>query len=449
MPDASLPHPNWDMTCNRQTDTLSPMHQLTHQTDEKYAHELDARDPLRDFRPLFHIPKTTRGADALYFAGNSLGLQPRATRAMIEEELSEWAARGVDGHFEGVRPWYSYHELFRESGARLVGAKPGEVVIMNSLTVNLHLMLTSFYRPTPGRYKILIESPCFPSDLYAVKSQLRMHGYNPEGALLMIRPREGEHLLRMEDIEETIAREGNQIVTVLFSGVNFVTGQVMDLPRIVRAAHVHGCNVGFDLAHAAGNIPLHLHEWNADFAVWCNYKYLNSGPGAVGACFVHARHGANVELPRMAGWWGNDPASRFRMHLNEEFIPREGADGWQISNPPILALAPVKASYDMFDKAGMEPLREKSLQLTGYLEFLIDRIANPRCELITPREPAMRGCQLSLLIRNGAKELLDALHVAGVICDFRPPNIIRVAPTPMYNSYQDVWRFAQILARLL
>jgi len=319
--------------------------------------------------------------------------------------------------------------------------------MMNSLTVNLHLMMTSFYRPSPGRYKILIEDPCFPSDLYAVRSQIRAHGYNPDGALLIVRPPAGQHLIRIEDIETILEREGRQIVLVLLAGVNFVTGQALNMPRITKAAQAQGCVAGFDLAHAAGNIPLHLHDWNVDFAVWCNYKYLNSGPGAVGGCFVHERHGRRADLPRLAGWWGNDPATRFRMQLNEEFVPHEGADGWQVSNPPIFSLAPVKASYDLFDEAGMEALREKSVRLTGYLEFLLHGAAGGRFEIITPRSPEERGCQLSLLVRENAKDLLAKLHHNAVICDFRQPNIIRLAPTPLYNSFHDAWRCAQILNR--
>jgi kynureninase len=412
-------------------------------SDEAFARELDALDPLKHCRDLFHMPKCAGGKDAVYLAGNSLGLQPKSARRMLEEELDEWARRGVDGHFEGVRPWYAYHEMFRESGARLVGAQPGEVVMMNSLTVNLHLMMVSFYRPTPGRYKILIEEPSFPSDLYAVKSQLRAHGYNPEAALLVVRARQGEHVIRTEDIEETIAREGKQIVLVLLSGVNFVTGQAFDIPRITTAVHAQGCVAGFDLAHAAGNIPLRLHDWDVDFAAWCNYKYLNSGPGAVGACFVHERHGKNPDLPRFAGWWGNDPATRFRMQLNEDFVPREGADGWQVSNPPIFSLAPVKASYDIFDEAGMERLREKSVRLTGYLEYLLGEINSSKFEIITPRDSAQRGCQLSLLIREGAKAFLKALQDRGVVCDFREPNILRMAPVPLYNTFHEVWSAAR------
>ncbi len=428
----------------------APMHfDMTLEHDEVEPERLDASDPLRGYRERFHIPRQKDGSPIVYFAGNSLGLHPRTAKTIVDEELTDWAEQGVEGHFNAKRPWYSYHELLRESAARLVGAMPGEVVLMNSLTVNLHLMMVSFYRPTPGRYKILIEEPCFPSDIYAVKSQLRVHGYNPDAALVVVRPRAGEHVIHEEDIEAVLEREGKQIALVLIGGVNFVTGQVFDMERITAAGHAQGCIVGFDLAHAVGNIPLRLHDWNVDFAAWCNYKYLNSGPGAVAGCFVHERHGKNLDLPRFAGWWGNDPATRFRMQLNEDFIPREGADGWQVSNPPILALAPVKASYDIFDEVRMTSIREKSLRLTGYLEFLLDRIESTRFEIITPRDPARRGCQLSLMIRDGAREVLDSLHAAGIICDFREPNVIRVAPTPLYNSFHDAWSFTQVLSESL
>ena len=419
------------------------------QPEEEFARELDATDPLRAYRDRFHIPRTKDGSPVIYFAGNSLGLQPKAVRTILDEELNDWAELGVDGHFEGKRPWYSYHELLRDAAARLVGALPREVVLMNSLTVNLHLMMVSFYRPAPGRYKILIEEPCFPSDLYAVKTQLRVHGYNPDAALLAAKPRPGEHLVRIEDVEAMIEREGKQIALVLLGGVNFVTGQAFDMARIAAVGHAQGCNVGFDLAHAAGNIPLSLHDWNVDFAAWCNYKYLNSGPGAVAGCFVHERHGKNLDLPRFAGWWGNDPATRFRMQLIDDFVPREGADGWQISNPPIFALAPVKASYDILDEVGIAALREKSVRLTGYLEFLLNRLETRRFEIITPRDPSQRGCQLSLLIRDRARELLNALHTAGVVCDFREPNVIRPAPAPLYNSFHDVWEFAMTFHRVV
>lgn len=408
--------------------------------DESYARALDQGDPLRQYRSRFHIPRDKDGRERVYLAGNSLGLQPRSAQPMLEEELREWAGLAVDAHFEGIRPWYSYHELFRDTAARLVGAHPGEVVLMNSLTVNLHLMMVSFFRPTPGRYKILIEAPTFPSDLYAVKSQIRAHGYNPDAALLIVHPRPGEHLIRNEDLEEIITREGRQIVLVLLSGLNFVTGQAFNIERLTNAAHATGCVAGFDLAHAAGNIPLRLHDWGVDFAVWCNYKYLNSGPGAVAGCFVHERHGNNANMPRFAGWWGNDPATRFRMQLNEDFIPQHGAAGWQISNPPIFSLAPVKASYDLFNEVGMPALRQKSMRLTGYLEFLLQKVESPKFEIITPREPAQRGCQLSLLFSDNARGVLKALHQRSVVGDYREPNIIRLAPVPLYNSYEDVWR---------
>lgn len=413
------------------------------QPDEAFARRLDADDPLRSYRDRFLIPCRPDGQPVVYFAGNSLGLQPKSVRADVDQELAAWADLGVDAHFSGKTPWYSYHEVFRESGARLVGGKPGEVVMMNSLTVNLHLMMVSFYRPTPGRYKILIEDPCFPSDLYAVKTQLRYHGYDPTEALVIARPRKGEHLLRTEDIDEILIKDGERIALVMIGGVNYVTGQVLDMPRIAAAAKRQGCVVGLDLAHAAGNIPLQLHDWDVDFAVWCNYKYLNSGPGAVGGCFVHERHRKARDLARFGGWWGNDPETRFQMQLQPDFVPREGADGWQISNPSILSMTPLRASLAIFDEIGMDALREKSQRLTGYLEYLLDRIGSPRFEIITPRDANQRGCQLSLLIREDGKGLLEQLHAEGVVCDYREPDVLRVAPTPLYNTFQDVWRFAK------
>jgi len=419
------------------------------QPDEAFARQQDADDPLRGYRDRFLIPCRPDGRPVVYLAGNSLGLQPKSVRELLQQELRDWADLGVDAHFSGKTPWYSYHEVFRESGARLVGAKPGEVVMMNSLTVNLHLMMVSFYRPTPTRYKILIEEPCFPSDLYAVKTQLQYHGYDPAKALVVAKPRKGEHLLRTEDIDEILAKEGERIALVLLGGVNFVTGQVLDMAHITAVARRLGCVVGFDLAHAAGNIPLRLHDWDVDFAVWCNYKYLNSGPGAVAGCFVHERHAETGDVPRFGGWWGNDPTTRFQMHLQPDFVPREGADGWQISNPPILAMAPVRASLAIFDEAGMPSLRVKSERLTEYLEFLLDRLGSTRFEIITPRDPHERGCQLSLLVRERPKEVLEQLHAQGVICDFREPNVLRVAPAPLYNTFHDIWVFADLLAGLL
>ncbi len=413
---------------------------------EADALRLDAADPLRGYRDRFHIPRSPDGREMLYFCGNSLGLQPKAARELVLQELDDWARLGVEGHFAGTRPWYPYHEQFRELAARLVGAQPGEAVVMNSLTVNLHLLMVSFYRPTPERRKILIDWPCFPSDIYAVKSQLVCHGLDPDADLLIARPREGEHTLHTEDVEALLDREGPSIALALLAGVNFFTGQWMDIPRLTNAAHRQGCLIGWDLAHAAGNVPLALHDWNVDFAAWCSYKYLNGGPGAVAGAFVHERHGNITALPRFAGWWGNDPATRFQMHLRPDFVARTGADGWQVSNPPILAMAPVLASMRIFDEAGMVALREKSLLLTGYLEWLIDRIADKPFEIITPREPAQRGCQLSILAREDPRGLFKRLQEAHVIGDFREPNVIRVAPVPLYNSFHDAWRFARILA---
>ncbi len=420
-----------------QTRTQQPF-----QTGESFAREMDAADPLAMYRERFHIPTRADGSEVVYFAGNSLGLQPKSVRPIVEQELEDWGRLAVDGHFHGKTPWFSYHQIFRESGARLVGALPGEVVMMNSLTVNLHLMMVTFYRPTPERHKIVIENSAFPSDTYAVKSQLGSHGYDPEAGLIVVKPREGEHTLRTEDIEQLLDDRGSEIALVMLAGVNFLTGQAFDMQRITAAARKKGCAVGWDLAHAVGNVPLSLHDWDADFAVWCSYKYLNAGPGAVAGCFVHERHGKNPDLPRFAGWWGNDPETRFRMHLEPEFIPRAGADGWQISNPPILALAPVKASIDIFDEVGMPALRAKSENLTAYLEFLLGQQPGDFFQIITPREPAARGCQLSILVHDAPKKRFAALEEQGVICDFREPNVIRVAPVPLYNTFSDVHRFA-------
>jgi kynureninase len=413
-------------------------------TDEAFARQLDAADPLAGFRERFLIPARPDGSPLIYFCGHSLGLQPKAVRAALEQELDDWARLGVEAHFRGRTPWYSYHELFRESAARLVGALPGEVVMMNSLTVNLHLMMASFFRPERRRWRILIDEPAFPSDLYAVQSQIRWHGLEPDEPLMTVRPRPGEHVLRTEDVEGELRRLGDATALVLLNGVNFFTGQWLDMERLMRVAHEHGCVVGFDLAHAAGNVPLRLHDWQVDFAVWCSYKYLNSGPGAVAGCFVHERHGHNLGLPRLAGWWGNDPATRFQMP--GRFVPLPGADGWQVSNPPVLAMAPLRASLALFDEAGMAALRTKSERLTGYLQFLLDRLPVGEFEVITPRDPRQRGCALSILVRDRPRELLEELQRQGVVCDFREPNVIRVAPVPLYNTFHEVWTFARILA---
>jgi kynureninase len=416
--------------------------------DEDFAVEQDAADPLRDFRERFHIPTDSNGEPLIYFVGNSLGLMPKETRRLVEQELDDWARLGVDGHLEGTTPWYSYHETVREPAARLVGAQPHEVVCMNSLTVNLHLMMATFYRPTKARFKIVMEEPAFPSDTYAIKSQIAHHGFDPREALVLARPRDGEMTLRREDIEALLEREGQQIALVLFAGVNFFTGQLFDIAAITAAAQKQGCTVGIDLAHAVGNVPLALHDWNVDFAVWCSYKYLNSGPGAVGGAFVHERHATNPELPRLAGWWGNDPATRFQMHLLPEFVPVRSADSWALSNPPIFSLAPLRSSFAIFDEAGgMDKLRAKSLQLTGYLEFLFDQEPSEKFTVITPRDADDRGSQLSILAHDNPKQLFADLEAAGVKCDFREPNVIRVAPTPLYNTFHEVWRFAQLLAK--
>jgi kynureninase len=383
----------------------------------------------------------------VYLCGHSLGLQPTAARALVEQELDDWARLGVEGHFHGKTPWYSYHETLRDAGARLVGALPHEVVFMNSLTVNLHLMMATFFRPSGGRRCILIDEPAFPSDLYAIQSQLRHHGLDPLDSLLTVGPRAGDHVVRLDDVEELLDRRGPEIAVVMWNGVNFLTGQFFDVPRLTAAAQRQGCVVGLDLAHAAGNVPLSLHDWNVDFAVWCSYKYLNGGPGAVGGCFVHETRGRNLGLSRLAGWWGNDPATRFRMQLQPDFIPKEGADGWQVSNPPILAMAPLRASLALFDAAGMPALRAKSERLTAYLLYLLERVPAGRFEVITPRDPAQRGCQVSLLVHDRPEESVRALEEAGIVCDFRPPNVLRAAPVPLYNTFLDVWTFANVLSR--
>ncbi len=367
---------------------------------------------------------------------------------MVEQELNDWANLAVVAHLEGGCPWYSYHETLREPAARLVGAKLNEVVCMNSLTVNLHLMMGTFYRPTKSRFKILMEEPAFPSDTYAIKSQIAHHGFDPREALVLARPRDGEFTVRQEEIEAALENHGDQISLVLMAGVNFFTGQLFDIAGITLAAQKRGCTVGIDLAHAAGNVPVALHDWNVDFAVWCSYKYLNSGPGAVAGAFVHERHATDTELPRLAGWWGNDPSTRFRMQLQPEFAPVPSADSWALSNPPIFSMAPLRSSFAIFEEAGgMEALRAKSVTLTGYLQCLLDRAPSKLFTVITPRAPNERGCQLSILVHEHPKELFAKLEAAGVKSDFREPNVIRVAPTPLYNTFHEVWRFAQVLAK--
>jgi len=411
------------------------------QAGEEFAAAMDAQDPLAHFRERFYFPKTKGGEDCIYLCGHSLGLQPKTASSYLEQVLQDWAQRGVEGHFHSQNPWISFHRLLTRETAALVGAEPAEVVVMNSLTVNLHLMMASFYRPTTQRHKILIERGAFPSDQYAVKSQIRLHGLDPATSLLELTPRDGEFCLRDEDIESLIDREGDSIALMLLGGVNYVTGQVLDMAGITKAGQRKGCVVGFDLAHAVGNVPLELHDWAPDFAVWCNYKYLNGGPGCVGGCFVHERHARARELPRLAGWWGHDERTRFQM--GPDFHPMAGAEGWQVSNQPILALAPLRASMEVFAEVGLERLRAKSILLTGYMEFLLGQQASTKFSIITPREEERRGAQLSIRLPHDGRTRCGRLAAEGVIGDWREPDTFRVAAVPLYNSYQDVYRFVQ------
>ncbi|HEV2109810.1 MAG TPA: kynureninase [Gammaproteobacteria bacterium] len=418
-------------------------------SDAAYAAELDRSDELAAYRARFHIPQHD-GRDEIYLCGNSLGLQPRDTARYVQEELEDWQRLGVKAHFDGRRPWMPYHELFAENTARLVGAASSEVVNMNSLTVNLHLMMTSFFRPTPQRHKIVIERGAFPSDRYAVESQLRLHGLDPDQSLIELGPSAGRAYIEESDIEGLLEAEEASIALLLLPGVQYYSGQAFDMARLTRAGHKAGCLVAFDLAHAVGNLPLKLHDWGVDFAVWCNYKYMNAGPGAVAGCFVHQHHARAFERPRLAGWWGHDKASRFRM--GPEFVPIAGAEGWQLSNPPVFGLAPLLASLEIFDAAGMERLRAKSVKLTGYMEFLLKERLVEEVEILTPADPARRGCQLSLRLHAGRKaahQVFEQLEAAGVTGDWREPDVIRVAPVPLYNSYADVFAFVDILAGLV
>lgn len=408
---------------------------------------MDAADPLRAFRGRFHIPRGPDGREAVYFTGNSLGLQPKSVREYVEKELDDWKTLGVEGHLHARHPWLPYHEFLTEQMAAIVGALPIETVVMNSLTVNLHLLMVSFYRPTATRRKIVIEKGAFPSDRYAVWSQIRFHGYDPDADLIEIEPREGETTLRTDDIVSTLERERDAIALVLLGGVNYYTGQAFDMKAITEAGHRIGAVVGFDLAHAAGNLELRLHDWNVDFAAWCSYKYLNGGPGAVGGAFIHERHSNSFDLPRFAGWWGHDKESRFLM--GPEFRPIAGAEGWQISNPPILQMAALRASLEIFAEAGMPALAAKSKSLTGYLETLLRQIDDQRIEVITPSDPNARGCQLSIRVKEADKTLFNAITAEGVIADWREPDVIRVAPVPLYNSFADVATFVQTLKTCL
>lgn len=405
-----------------------------------WARAQDATDPLASFREEFELPRDARGEPLVYFAGNSLGLMPRAARAAVQAELDDWGRLGVSGHLQGRTPWYSYHETVRESLARLVGAGPHEVVAMNALTVNLHLLLVSLYRPSGDRDKILLETIPFPSDAYAIESHLVSRGFGPE-QVLRADP---------ETLEGVLEERGREVALVWLSGVHYLTGQLIEIGRITRAAHRAGCLIGLDLAHAIGNVELSLHDHEVDFAVWCSYKYLNAGPGAIGGCYLHERHARRTDLPRLAGWWGNDPATRFAMQTHPRFEPVRSADGWQLSNPPILSFAPLRASLGLFDRAGLHRLRQKSVRLTGYLDSLLEPLVPHGIEMMTPRDPSRRGAQLSIRMKGRhAEALVGALEGRGVITDFRDPDVIRAAPAPLYNSFHDVWRFHQALRDLL
>jgi len=406
--------------------------------------EMDANDPLAMFRDRFHFPD---GGSTIYFTGNSLGLMPKKAREYVDQELTDWANLAVEGHLHAKNPWLPYHEFLTEPMARVVGALPSETVVMNALTVNLHLLLVSFYRPTKERHKIVIEKGAFPSDHYAVESQIKFHGFDPHISLVELAPREGEATLRSADILEAIERDGASIALVMLAGVNYYTGQAFDMRSITQAGQKAGAVVGFDLAHAAGNLELRLHDWNVDFACWCSYKYLNGGPGAVGGVFVHERHARSFDLPRLAGWWGNNKQTRFLMEPGFDCLP--GAEGWQLSNPPILQMAALRASLEIFDEAGMAALRKKSEHLTGYLQQLLDDIDDDRILVITPRDPAERGCQLSVRVLNADKTLFENISSRGVYIDWREPDVFRAAPVPLYNSFQDIYSFSERLKECL
>jgi len=428
----------------------APVADMQYESTLEFARAEDVADPLKAYRKQFHFPSLDT-PDLVYFTGHSLGLQPRALRAAVELELDEWAKYGVEGHFHSTNPWYSYHELLSPPMAEIVGAKESEVVCMNSLTTNIHLLFVSFYRPTKQRYKIISEARMFPSDRYLLETQAQFHGFDPDDAIIEVAPRDNERLIREEDILAAIEANADELALVFFGGVNFFTGQLFNMPRLTEAAHAVGAIAGFDLAHAAGNVSLSLHEWNVDFAAWCSYKYLNSSPGNVGAIFVHERHGKNFDLPRFGGWWGHDKSTRFQM--KNGFQPMAGAEGWQLSNVPILGMSAMKASLDIFAAAGMPALREKSEKLTGYLEYRVsllgEEFPGAGISVITPRDPAQRGSQLSIDIAGRERRLFDDMIAAGIIADFREPCIIRMAPVPLYNSFEDVHIFGTVMRTLL
>lgn len=423
---------------------------MVYQNTLVFAQQMDEADPLHEFKSYFYIPPH-EGKDCIYFTGNSLGLQPRITAQYVQQELDDWAKLGVEGHFQAKHPWMPYHEIFPQQLSKIVGCKEEEVVVMNQLTVNLHLLMVSFYRPTQQRYKIICEAKAFPSDQYAFETQARYHGFDPANAVIEVAPREGEHTLRTADIIDTINQHGDTVAVVLFGGINYYTGQFFDLEAISKAAHAVGAYAGFDLAHAAGNVELHLHDWDIDFACWCSYKYLNSGPGGVAGVYIHEKHITNKELPRFAGWWGYKKDTRFKMEKGFEPIPT--AEGWQLSNAPILSMAAHKAALDIFEEAGMEKLHTKRKQLAGYLHYILAEInrrhAENVIEVITPADENERGCQVSMLMPKRGKEIFDGLMKQGVIADWREPNVIRVAPVPLYNTFEEVWRFGALVDQLI
>lgn len=408
-----------------------------------FARALDKKDPLKKYRKLFYIPRVN-GKESIYLCGNSLGLQPKTVEKELKAELKDWRKLGVEGHHHAKRPWLYYHHFFSKSIARLVGAKPEEVVVMNQLTVNLNLLLISFYRPQGKKTKILIEADEFPSDYYAFEQQIKLHGLKPEDCIVEIMPRKGEVTLRTEDILAKLEEHKDELALVMLSAVNYYTGQFFDLKTIATAAQKHGITFGVDLAHAIGNVELKLSEWKIDFATWCSYKYLNSGPGGVSGVYVNDKYANRLDLPRLAGWWGNDEKTRFKMRDNKHFVPQHGAAGWQISNAPVLSMAAHRASLDIFDAVGMKALRRKSEVLTAYLAFLIGEV-NDQFRIITPTDPNQRGCQLSIQTLGDGKKLFKKITKAGVIADWRDPDVIRVAPVPLYNSFEDVYRFARLL----
>lgn len=414
---------------------------MTNKYHENFAAEADQNDSLKHFRNEFHIPET-HGKPWIYLCGNSLGLQPKAAKAAIEQELKDWAELGVEGHFAGKNPWMYYHHFLTEKAAKVVGALDSEVVVMNNLTANLHLMMVSFYRPNAQRYKIIMEGGAFPSDQYAMETQVRFHGYNPEDAIIELKPRVGEYTLRTEDILETIEANKESLALVMMGGVNYYTGQAFDMKSITEKAHAVGANCGFDLAHAAGNIILQLHDWDVDFAVWCSYKYLNSGPGGTSGVFVHERHGNNPSLPRFAGWWGHDEKSRFQM--KKGFIPMQGAAGWQLSNAQIFPMAIHKASLELFDAAGMKNLRAKSEELSAYLRYILEQFSD-HLTIITPAEKNARGCQISIIVKENGKALFDYLCTQNIIPDWREPDVIRMSPVPLYNTFSEMKSIGEAL----